>query len=170
MPSLASGPTWLARRNEIDEMNPSPWAAGVPGSGQPNRAAVQSRTSLLVACSLQLILLMTAHSISLTKLLLPFLGVGIGFAFLHRRARRAPPTPRLPVRAQLAPPRPRRVRKAAAPALDSVPPAAFWDATLELDAEDDPAEIAADSRSMISEASRSAAAGPDEQEGRGVRW
>ena len=119
---------------------------------------------------------MTAPSISLTKLLLPFLGVGIGFAFLHRRAHRAPPTPRLPVRTQLAPPRPRRVRKVAAPGLDGVPaaafvpPPAFWDATLELDAEDDPAEIAADSRSMISEASRSAAAGPDEEEGRGFRW
>ena len=115
---------------------------------------------------------MTVHSISLSKLWLPFLGLGagIGFAFLHRRARRAPPTPRLPVRVPLAPPRPRRVPKVDPRALEGVPPPAFWDATLELDDADDPAEIAADSRSMISEASRSAAAGPDDDEGRGVRW
>jgi hypothetical protein len=116
---------------------------------------------------------MTVHSISLSKLLLPFLGLGagIGFAFLHRRARRAPPPPpRLPVRAQLAPPRPRRVPKVDGRALDGTPPPAFWDASLELDELDDPAEIAADSRSMISEASRSAAAGPDDEEWRGVHW
>jgi len=114
---------------------------------------------------------MTVHSISLSKLWLPFLGLGagIGFAFLHRRARRAAPL-RLPVRAPLAPPRPRRVPKVDARALDGAPPPAFWDATIELDELDDPAEIAADSRSMISDASRAAAAGPDDEDGRDIHW
>jgi hypothetical protein len=148
-------------------------------SGRGERVAVGRESSSLGQPStagrgLQLAvrLVMTVHSISFSKLLLPFLGLGagIGFAFLRRRARHAPPTPRLPVRAPLAPPRPRRVRKVEPRALEGVPPAAFWDASLHLDESDDPAEIAADSRSMISEASRSAAAGPDDEEGRGIHW
>jgi len=102
---------------------------------------------------------MIVHSIPLTKLLLPMLGVGLGFALLWRRARAAPPAPRLPVRAKLAPPRPSRSPRPGALGFGRIPPAAFWDAERNFDDElDDPAELAADSRSMLGDASRFAAA------------
>ena len=113
------------------------------------------------------------HSIPLTKLLLPMLGIGLGFALLWRRSRAVPPTPRLPMRAQAAPPRPSRSShspRAGALGFGLIPPAAFWDAERSLDDEqDDLAEVAADSRSMSSEASRFAAAlepsGPEDRSG-----
>jgi hypothetical protein len=119
---------------------------------------------------------MTVHPIQLTKLLLPLLAAGIGFVLLRRPARVAPPTPRLPVRAKPAPARPRRSPRAGALGFGLIPPAAFWDAERDLDDDvDDPAEVAADSRSMISDASRYAAAidpsGLDDPEDRrGVPW
>jgi len=105
---------------------------------------------------------MILHPIPLAKLFLPMLGVGLGFALLWRRARAVPPPPRLPVRAKAAPPRPRRSShspRAGALGFGLIPPAAFWDAERSLEDElDELAEIAADSRSSSSEASRFVAA------------
>jgi len=114
---------------------------------------------------------MIVHPIPLARVLLPMLGVGLGFALLWRRARAVPPAPRLPMRAQAAPPRPRRSShspRAGALGFGLIPPAAFWDAERSLDDElDDAAEVAADSRSMSRDTSRFVAlVDPSEREDR----